>query len=157
LAFGKEAKVTQEQAPQAEKKPQPILPYLRIPESPNEQPYLWGSKCKSCGALFTGKRMACSRCTSQELEEIRFSREGELYTFTVIYQSFPGIPVPYVAATIDLPEGVSVPATVTGLDANNPDPTDWLGKKVEMYTEKVYSDREGNDVIAYRFRPVGTG
>ncbi len=80
-----------------------------------------------------------------------------MYAFSVIHQSFPGIPVPYVAATIDLPEGVSVRATVTGLDANNPDPKDWLGKKVEMYTEKVYSDREGNDVIAYRFRPVGTG
>jgi hypothetical protein len=48
-------------------------------------------------------------------------------------------------------------ATISGLDPNNPDPKDWLGKKVEMYTEKVYSDKEGNDVIAYKFRPAGTG
>ena len=147
--------MTQEAA--TEKKPRPIVPFLKLPESPGEQPYLWGNKCKSCGAAFAGERMACSRCTSQELEEIRLSNEGELYAFTVIYQSFPGITVPFVAATVDLPEGVSVRATVTGLDANNPDPKDWMGKKVEMYTEKVYSDREGNDVIAYRFRPVGTG
>ena len=149
--------MAQQQTTETEKKARPIVPYLRIPDDPNEQPYLWGSKCKSCGAVFTGHRMACSKCTSQDLEEIRFSNEGEIYTFTVIYQSFPGIPVPYVAATVDLPEGVSVRATVTGLDPNNPDPKDWLGKKVEMYTEKVYSDREGNDVIAYKFRPVGTG
>jgi uncharacterized OB-fold protein len=147
--------LTQEAA--TEKKPRPIVPFLRLPESPDQEPYLWGSKCKSCGAAFAGARMACSKCTSQELEEIRLSNEGELYAFSVIHQSFPGIPVPYVAATVDLPEGVSVRATVTGLDANNPDPKDWLGKKVELYTEKVYSDREGNDVIAYRFRPVGTG
>ncbi len=140
-----------------EKKPRPIVPFLKLPDSPDEQPYLWGSKCKSCGAAFAGQRMACSKCTGQDLEEVRFSNQGEIYTFTVIYQSFPGVEVPFVAATVDLPEGVSVRATVTGLDANNPDPKDWLGKKVEMYTAKVYSDREGNDVIAYRYRPVGSG
>lgn len=147
--------MTQEAA--TDKKPRPIVPFLRLPESPGEQPYLWGNKCKSCGAAFAGARMACSKCTSQELEEVRLSKEGEIYTFTIIYQSFPGIPAPFVAATVDLPEGVSVRATIDGLDPNNPDPKDWLGKKVEMYTEKVYSDKEGNDVIAYKFRPTGTG
>ena len=147
--------MTQEAA--TEKKPRPIVPFLTLPESPSEQPYLWGNKCKSCGAAFAGARMACSKCTSQELEEIRLSNEGEVYSFTVIYQSFPGIPAPFVAATVDLPEGASVRATISGLDPNNPDPKDWLGKKVEMYTEKVYSDKEGNDVIAYKFRPAGTG
>jgi uncharacterized OB-fold protein len=145
------------QEAETEKKPRPIVPFLRLPESPGEEPYLWGSKCKSCGAAFAGARMACSKCTSQDLEEIRLSNEGEVYSFTVIYQSFPGIPAPFVAATVDLPEGVSVRATVWGLDPNNPDPKDWLGKKVEMYTEKVYSDKQGNDVIAYKFRPAGTG
>jgi uncharacterized OB-fold protein len=147
--------LTTQQQPtsEEEKKPRPIVPYLRLPESPGEAPYLWGSKCRSCGAAFMGKRIACSRCMSREFEEIRLSNQGELYTFTVIHQSFPGMPTPYIAATVDLPEGVSVRATVTGLDANNP-ALDWLGKKVEMYTEKVYSDKQGNDVIAYRFRPV---
>lgn len=147
--------MTQEAA--TEKKPRPIVPFLRLPESPNEQPYLWGSKCKSCGAVYAGDRMACSKCAGQEMEEIRLGNQGEVYTFTVIYQSFPGIPAPFVAATVDLPEGVSVRATISGLDPDNPDPKDWLGKKVEMYTEKVYSDKQGNDVIAYKFRPVGSG
>jgi uncharacterized OB-fold protein len=147
--------LTQEAA--TEKKPRPIVPFLKLPESPGEEPYLWGSKCKPCGTVFAGKRIACSKCTSEELEEIRLSSEGEIYTFTVIYQSFPGIPAPFVAATVDLPEGASVRATVSGLDPNNPDPKDWLGKKVEMYTEKVYSDKQGNDVIAYKFRPAGSG
>jgi uncharacterized OB-fold protein len=146
--------LTQEAA--TENKPRPIVPFLTLPESPGEQPYLWGNKCKSCGAVFTGQRIACSKCSSEELEKIRLSSEGELYTFTVIHQSLPGVPAPFVAATVDLPEGVSVRATIDGLDPNNPDPKDWLGKKVEMYTEKVYSDKEGNDVIAYKFRPVGS-
>lgn len=145
--------MTTEQPAQAESKPQPILPYLRLPESPDEQPYLWGSKCVSCGAVFVGRRMACSRCTGREMEEIRLSSQGEIYTFTVIHQSFPGLPTPFIAATVDLPEGVSMRATVTGLDPNNPS-LDWLGKKVEMYTEKAYTTKDGREIIAYKFRPV---
>lgn len=147
--------MTQQQATEVEKKPQPILPYLRLPESPNEKPYLWGNKCKACGAVYVGSRMACSRCTSSDLEEIRFSNQGEIWTFSVVHQAFPTVPTPFVAAIIDLPEGASVRATVYGLDPNQPDPS-WFGKKVEMYTEKAYTDKQGNDVIAYKFRPVGS-
>lgn len=146
----------QQPATEVEKKPQPILPYLHLPESPGEEPYLWGSKCKSCGAVFVGGRMACSKCTSRELEEIRFSNVGEIWTFSVVHQAFPIVPTPFVAAIIDLPEGASVRATVYGLDPNKPDPS-WFGKKVQMYTEKAYTDKQGNDIIAYKFRPVEGG
>jgi hypothetical protein len=30
-----------------------------------------------------------------------------------------------------------------------------LGKELEMYTEKVRTDQEGNDVIVFKFRPAG--
>ena len=42
-----------------EKQVKPILPFLRVPENPDEKPYLAGSKCKSCGATYLGARMAC--------------------------------------------------------------------------------------------------
>jgi hypothetical protein len=47
---------------------------------------------------------------------------------------------------------VSVRANVEGLDPNKPDKS-WLGTRLEMFTEKVRADREGNDVIAFKFRP----
>ena len=142
--------MTQEAA--SEKKQNPIVPFLRIPEDPRDQPYLWGTKCKACGAVFLGERVACGKCGDLgPFEEVRLSDEGEIYVFSVVHQTVPGLEAPYVAAIIDLPEGVSVRGNVYGLDPNNPSP-EWFGKKVKMYTEKVRIDREGNDVIAAKFR-----
>ncbi len=141
--------------PTQEKKAKPLVPFLRIPDKwPEEPPYLFGSRCKECGALFLGERYACGRCGAVEkFEEVRLSDEGEIYVFTVVHQSFPGIETPYIAAVIDLPEGVSVRANVYGLDPNNPGPH-WFGKKVKMRAEKIRVDREGNDVIAPKFYAV---
>jgi uncharacterized OB-fold protein len=100
--------------------------------------------------------MACAKCaTSGPFDEIRLSDEGEIYVFTVIHQAFPGVNVPYIAAIIDLPEGVAVRANVEGLDPNNPSP-EWFSKKVKMVPEKVATDRDGNDVIAIKARGLGT-
>ena len=142
--------MTQEAA--TEPKQNPIVPFLRIPDDPNDQPYLWGTKCKACGAVFLGERIACGKCGDLgPFEEVRLSDEGEIYVFSVVHQTVPGLEAPYVAAIIDLPEGVSVRGNVYGLDPANPNP-EWFGKKVKMYTEKVRTDRDGNDVIAAKFR-----
>ena len=142
--------MTQEAA--SEPKQNPIVPFLRIPEDPNDQPYLWGTKCRACGAVFLGERVACGKCGDLgPFEEVRLSDEGEIYVFSVVHQTVPGLEAPYVAAIIDLPEGVSVRGNVYGLDPANPSP-EWFGKKVKMYTEKVRTHRDGNDVIAAKFR-----
>ena len=141
------------ETPTAEKKQRPILPFLRLPEDPNDKPYLYGSKCKQCGAVYLGARMACSKCLSTEpMDEVRLSDRGELHVFSIVHQSAPGIPVPYVAAIVDLPEGVSVRCNIEGVE---PDPKNLkFGMPVEMFTQKVHTDREGNDVIAFKFRPM---
>ena len=142
--------MTQEAA--TEPKQNPIVPFLRIPDDPNDKPYLWATKCKACGAAFLGERVACGKCgDTGPFEEVRLSDEGEIYVFSVVHQTVPGLEAPYVAAIIDLPEGVSVRGNVYGLDPANPSP-EWFGKKVKMYTEKVRTDRDGNDVIAAKFR-----
>ena len=146
--------MTQE-ATATEKKTNPIVPFLRIPDNyPDEPAYLWGSKCKECGTIYLGTRVACAKCASTgPFEEVRLSDEGEIYVFSVVHQSLPGLESPYVAAIIDLPEGVAVRANVYGLDPQKPS-SDWFGKKVKMFTEKVRTDRDGNDVIAAKFRVV---
>jgi uncharacterized protein len=112
-----------------------------------------GSRCKQCGAVYLGGRMACSKCFSTEpMEEIKLSNKGELHVFSIVHQSAPGIPTPYVAAIVDLPEGVSVRCNITGVE---PDPKNLkFGMPVEMVSEKIRTDREGNDVIAFSFRPA---
>jgi uncharacterized OB-fold protein len=138
-----------------EKKMNPIVPFLRLPENyPQEEGYFWGVICKECGAKFLGSRIACGKCGSTgPFEETRFSDEGEIYVFSVVHQTVPGLEAPYIAAIIDLDDGVSVRGNVYGLDPLKPSP-DWFGKRVKMYTEKVRTDREGNDVIAAKFKVV---
>ncbi|MDP3767994.1 MAG: Zn-ribbon domain-containing OB-fold protein [Dehalococcoidia bacterium] len=141
------------ETPTAEKQQLPIVPFLRIPEGPGEKPYLSGSKCRSCGAVYLGPRMACGRCLSTEpMEELHLSDRGELHVFSVVHQSAPGVPVPYIAAIVDLPEGVSVRCNIEGVE---PDPKNLrFGMPVEMFTETVHTDREGNDIVAFKFRPA---
>ncbi len=145
--------MAEQTATETEKQERPIVPFLHLPESPGDKPYLEGSRCKQCGATYLGKRMACSRCFSTEpMDTLRLSDRGELYVFSIVHQSFPGIPTPYVAAIVDLPEGVSVRCNIEGVE---PDPKNLkFGMPVEMFTEKVRTDREGNDVIAFKFRPA---
>ena len=136
-----------------EKRAIPLVPYLRLPEKAGEKAYLWGSRCKKCGAVYLGARVACSKCLSTDpLEEIRLSDTGEVWVYSVVYQSIPGVQTPYVAAIVDLPEGVSVRANIEGVEPK-PESIPY-GLKVKMYTEKVREDQDGNDIIAYKFRPL---
>jgi uncharacterized OB-fold protein len=141
------------EAPAAEKTAKPIVPFLRLPADPSEKPYLLGSRCKQCGATYLGRRMACSRCFSTDpMDEIKLSDKGELHVFSIVHQSAPGVPTPYVAAIVDLPEGVSVRCNINGVE---PDPKNLrFGMPVQLVTEKIRTDREGNDVIAFSFHPA---
>jgi len=141
--------VTTEQA--ATKRQRPIVPFLKLPE--NEPAYLAGSRCKHCGTAFAGDRRACANCSAvDQMEPIRLSDKGEVYIWSIVHQSAPGIKTPYIAAIVDLPEGVAVRANVEGIEAEPKNMR--FGMPVQMYTEVVRQDREGNDIVAYKFRPA---
>jgi uncharacterized OB-fold protein len=128
----------------------PIVPFLRLPDG--AEPYLAGQRCDACGAVYLGRRRACSRCTAEgPFTEVPLSRTGRLWVFTVVHQSAPGIPVPYVVGIVDLPEGVSVRCNLVDVE---PDPAHLrFGMPVEMTTGVSQQDRDGNDVVAFYFRP----
>ncbi len=145
--------MTQQTASAAEgKKARPIVPFLRL-GSDGEKPHLVGQKCAQCGAVYLGSRMACSKCTATgPFNEVRLSDRGKLWVYSIVHQSVPGIPVPYISGIVDLPEGVSVRCTI--VDAE-PDPSKiQFDMPVEMITKKVREDKDGNDVIAFFFRPA---
>jgi uncharacterized OB-fold protein len=129
----------------------PIVPFLRLPENGGE-PYLAGQRCDACGAVYLGRRVACARCTATgPFREIPLSRTGELWVYSIVHQSVPGVAVPYVAAIVDLPEGVSVRCTLVDVE---PDPARLrFGMPLEMTTAVSQQDREGNDIVAFYFRP----
>ncbi len=129
----------------------PIVPFLRLPE--DGEPYLVAQRCTACGATYLGRRRACGRCLGRgPFEEIGLSRRGVLYVWSIVHQSLPGVAVPYVVGIVDLPEGVSVRCNLVDVE---PDPARLrFGMPVELTTAISQQDREGNDVVAFAFRPV---
>ena len=132
-------------------KPRPTVRFLAIPD--DGDPYLEGHKCRSCGAIFLGSRETCSSCgTSGEIEATRLSNQGELYVYSIVHRSFPGIDVPYVSAIVDLEGGGTVKGSLINV---GPDPEKiQMGMPVEVvYQIAPRKDAEGNEYLAYYFQP----
>lgn len=142
-----------QQVAQPEAGPRPIIPILKL----QPKPHLVGIKCGSCGALFLDlKRMACSKCgAAGAFSQVALSDKGKVWVFSVVHQSFPGIKTPYVTAIVDLPEGISVKSNLIDIDPEDlqKHPEKAFGMAVEMVVNPVAKDRQGNEVMAFQFRP----
>ena len=130
--------------------PRPIVSFLKIPDTGD--PYLEGQKCKSCNAIFLGERATCSSCgTTGQFEASRLSNEGELYVYSIVHRSFPGVDVPYVSAIVDLEGGGTVKGNLIGID---PDPDKIrMGMPVDVvYEIAPRKDKDGNEYLTYYFK-----
>jgi uncharacterized OB-fold protein len=141
------------------KKAVPLVEGLyKLPSGPDEEGHLIGRKCRNCGTYFfpnTGpQKVVCLNCLGRDLEEVTLSNRGTLYSFTLCYAraEFVVIDTPFAIGTILLPkENVLVWTTSTpecDLNALKVD------MDVELVFRKVKEDEEGNDVVAFQFRPV---
>ncbi|MBS1106223.1 MAG: putative nucleic-acid-binding protein [Deltaproteobacteria bacterium] len=133
-------------------KPLPAVDFLKIPES--GEPYLEGHKCGGCGAVYLGVRAVCSKCGARgKIAPVKLSNQGNLYVYSIVCRSFPGIQVPYVSAIVDLEGGGTVKGNLIGVD---PDPAKI---KMGMPVRVVYKDalgrkdKEGNSYLSYFFEP----
>lgn len=133
-------------------KPLPAVDYLKLPD--DGDPYLEGSKCQKCGAIYPGARHVCAKCGARDaMKTIRFSNKGKLYIYCIVHRSFPGIEVPYISAVVNLEGGGTIKGILLDVD---PDP-----EKIEfdMPVDIVYQDAlgrkdsEGNSYISYFFKP----
>ena len=133
--------------------PLAAVPYLRVPE--DGEPYLFGSRCTECQAVYLGGRSVCSNCMARDkMEELQLSNEGELYVYSIVHRSFPGIPTPYVSAVVDLDGGGTVKGNLINVE---PDPDKiQMGMRVEVVYDKApIQDKEGNEYMIYAFQPGG--
>jgi hypothetical protein len=129
----------------------PIVPFLKIPE--DGDPYLEGHKCGECNAVFLGERSICSNCSARDkIAPTKLSNQGELYVFSIVHRSFPGIEVPYVSAVVDLDGGGTVKGNLAGVEF---DPAKIeMGMPVEVvYETAPRKDAEGNEYLMYTFKP----
>jgi uncharacterized OB-fold protein len=122
--------------------------------SPEEEPRLMGVKCKRCGELFFPERTKCIKCFAEDMEEISLSQRGKVYSYTIVHHATPGYtgPLPYAVGAVELPGGIVIlsPLTQCQLDQLK------IGMNVELVLEKLYEDDNGNEVMSYKFRPLGS-
>jgi len=123
---------------------------FRPPSEPGEKPHLLGTRCKMCGLVSFPPRAVCSRCFSEEMESIPLSTTGRLYSYTIIGYAPPGLTAPYAIGYVDLPEGVRVFSILAGWNREGLK----VGMDVELVLDKFRDDKEGKEIITYKFRPV---
>jgi uncharacterized OB-fold protein len=112
---------------------------------------LEGRRCLGCGALQFPPRDACGSCRGRELEPFRFSGRGTVFSFAEVAMPLPGFPGPFLAALVELAEGVRVTAQLTDVD---PDEVE-IGMPVEMVTRRLQEKGpHGYLVYGYKFRPL---
>ncbi len=131
--------------------PLPVVPFLKIPDAGD--PYLEGQKCGNCDAIFLGERTTCASCgKSEQFAATKLANQGELYVYSIVHRSFPGIEVPYISAIVDLDGGGTVKGNLINID---PDPEQIkMGMPVEVvYQIAPRKDADGNEYLAYFFQP----
>jgi uncharacterized OB-fold protein len=123
------------------------------PSSPDEKPQLLGSRCPVCGEIFFPKKDhgPCINCQSTKLEEVKLSRRGKIYSYTVVMQRPPVYyqgDVPYALGYVELPEGVRVESLLAAPDLESLR----IGMDAELVIERLHDDEAGNEVMTYKFK-----
>ena len=106
-------------------------------------------RCRDCGAHLFIPQPLCSACFGGALEWVVSAGHGTVYSFTIVHRAAPGVPTPYVSATVDLEGGGSVKTNLVNIE---PDPDKvQLGMPVHMMTFVAGTDDDGTEAIAFGF------
>ena len=128
----------------------PLVDYLVL----GDKPHLVAKECTACGARSFDRRNACASCSGTQFAPADLATEGEVRAFTIVSMAAPGVPVPFVAAVVDL-DGTSVNGNIVNTE---PDPEHVsLGMKVRLTTFPIGTDSAGTDAIGYGFEPLEVG
>lgn len=115
---------------------------------------LQGGRCRRCGAVTFPQKPICPGCWGEGTQDAaQLSKEGTLYTFTVVRNPPPGFTAPYVLGYIDLPENLRVMARLEG----EPPPGLAPGARVVIEIGAVVSDDDGATLVGPLFRLADAG
>lgn len=127
---------------------------LKLTNQDGTEGVLVGTRCRDCSAYSFGPATFCQRCTADSLETVELSKQGTLYSYTVVRippQGWPG-PVPYFLGQIELPEGPHVLAEVVDCEENELK----IGTAVELALFAVKSEESDEDKVVYKWRPMSS-
>ena len=106
--------------------------------------------CTDCGESQFYPRNFCTACGGRNVAFKKASGKATLYTFAIVHQPpHPGFAgdVPYIAAIVELEEGVRMPTNIVGVE---PDPENLsIGMRLSVEFETV-----SDGVVLPKFRPA---
>ncbi len=109
---------------------------------------LYIQRCRDCGAVQFHPRVVCTACLSPNVQWVKASGRGKIYTFSVVNQNpTRGFrdSLPYIVAYVDLDEGVKMFANVVDCKPEE--------VKIGMPVEAVFADVTP-EVTLVNFRPA---
>ena len=127
-------------------------------EAPTRYRFL-GNRCTVCGGVYLPPRWICPKCRRAsigKMEPIQLSGNGEVVTYTVVYDPAVGYELltPYVLAIVKLDEGPRVTSQIVGCDPKEVK----IGSRVRAVLRKLGEERgstdtgDGSGVITYGYK-----
>jgi uncharacterized OB-fold protein len=114
---------------------------------------LVGSRCAACGETTLGSNPVCPNCGGDRVVSSPLSREGTLWTYTVIRHRPPGNYLgpepfqPFGLGLVELPDGLRVLSPLEG------DPGKFsIGMPMELSTRILRTDTDGAEIVAFAFK-----
>lgn len=109
---------------------------------------LFLQRCKSCGQVIYFPRIMCYKCLSEDLEWLKSTGYGTVYSYTIIRQAAHKAfepDVPYVYAIIDLDDGARMVSNIVNIESEKVK----IGMRV-----KVTFDDVTPEISIPRFEPA---
>jgi uncharacterized OB-fold protein len=131
--------------------PRPALPWIRL-DGP--EPFVEGRLCQACGARTAATHLACPACGARDsIEPYRAPTTGKLHAYSIVRRSYPGVPVPFVSAIVDLDDGLTLKGNLVNV-APDPDALR-IGMPVRMVFGDALgrTDKDGASYVAFFFEP----
>ncbi len=111
---------------------------------------LIGAVCADCTKRVFPPSPVCPDCMSENMERLTLSREGTLYSYSLVHIAPRGWRVPFVAAYVDLPEDVRVFAHIVECEPQ----ALAIDMKVSLCAAILGEDETGAPFEGFAFRPA---
>ena len=131
----------------------PMASYIEI--SADGTPRLRGYRCEACGEVLQAAHRACPNCAAVgQMQPVRLSDRGVLYSYTIVHRSFPGVKTPLISAVVRMDDGVFIKGNLDDV-APRPEAIAFdMPVRLELETMEA-QDEQGGRLIRPVFRPVG--
>ncbi|HLF09188.1 MAG TPA: Zn-ribbon domain-containing OB-fold protein [Dehalococcoidia bacterium] len=118
---------------------------------------LWIKRCKDCGQHHYYPRVVCPNCFSRNVEWVKSSGKGSLYTYNINVRTAPGWEnnPNYIIALVTLEEGPRIMSNLVNIPFDQ-DPVKMaqhiqVGMPVEVTFEEL-----SEEISVPRFKPAGS-